>query len=52
MARAQPEIDRLLEEGLTRYGRGDLDGALTAWEQVLDLDPHGESFQKQETCRF
>jgi hypothetical protein len=42
MARALSNIDRLLEEGLTRYGRGDLDGALTSWEQVLDLDPHHE----------
>ena len=39
MARVQPEIDRLIEEGLTRYGQGDLDGALAAWEQALAIDP-------------
>lgn len=42
MGRALPEIDRLIEEGLTRYGRGDLDGALTSWEQALELDPHDD----------
>jgi hypothetical protein len=42
MGRAQADIDRLIEEGLTRYGRGDLDGALLSWEQVLELDPHHE----------
>lgn len=42
MDRAQPDIDALIDEGLTRYGRGDLDGALTAWERVLALDPHHE----------
>jgi hypothetical protein len=33
------DIDRLIEEGLNRYGTGDLDGALLAWEQVLAIDP-------------
>ena len=32
-------IDRLIEEGLNRYGAGDLDGALHLWEQVLSIDP-------------
>ncbi|HEU0032867.1 MAG TPA: hypothetical protein VFQ53_19680 [Kofleriaceae bacterium] len=39
MAGARPDIDRLIEEGLTLYGQGDLDGALLAWERVLALDP-------------
>src|SRR5438045_2554737 len=39
MGRPLADIDRLLDEGLTRYGRGDLDGALTSWEQVLELEP-------------
>jgi hypothetical protein len=34
-----PDIDRLIEEGLDRYGSGDLDGALLAWEEVLAIDP-------------
>jgi hypothetical protein len=29
------DIDRLIEEGLSRYGSGDLDGALAVWERVL-----------------
>lgn len=33
------DIDRLLEEGLARYGQGDLDVALELWERVLALDP-------------
>ena len=33
------DIDRLIEEGLGRYGKGDLDGALAAWEQALSVDP-------------
>src|ERR1700712_4487299 len=36
------EVDRLIEEGLSRYGRGDLDGALLVWEQVLADDPDNE----------
>ena len=34
-----PEIDRLIEEGLARYGQGDLDGALETWEKALEIDP-------------
>jgi tetratricopeptide (TPR) repeat protein len=33
------EIDRLIEEGLSLYGAGNLDGAIVAWERVLALDP-------------
>jgi len=36
---APAEIDRLIEEGLTLYGQGDLDGALQAWELALSEDP-------------
>ena len=32
------DIDRLIEDGLTSYGEGDLDGALCAWERALKLD--------------
>jgi len=39
MAREVPDIERLIEEGLTRYGQGDLDGALEIWERVLAVDP-------------
>ena len=39
MAREVPEIDRLIEEGLTLYGQGDLDGALARWERALVIDP-------------
>lgn len=39
MAGNVPDIDRLIEDGLSRYGVGDLDGALLAWEQALALDP-------------
>jgi hypothetical protein len=39
MAGAVTEIDRLIEQGLGRYGEGDLDGALLLWEQVLAIDP-------------
>ena len=34
-----PEIDQLIEEGLTLYGQGDLDAALLAWEKALAADP-------------
>jgi len=37
------DIDRLIEEGLARYGKGDLDGALEVWEQALAID--GENAQ-------
>lgn len=33
------ELDRLIEEGLTLYGQGDLDGALLVWEEALSVDP-------------
>lgn len=33
------ELDRLIEQGLTLYGQGDLDGALLTWERALSLDP-------------
>ena len=33
------EIDRLIDDGLARYRRGDIDGALTAWEEVLAEHP-------------
>ena len=33
------DIDRWIEEGLTRYGRGEVDAALEAWENALTFDP-------------
>ncbi len=36
------DIDRLIEDGLDRYGSGDLDGALMAWEEALAIDPHNK----------
>jgi Tetratricopeptide repeat. len=30
---------RLLDQGLTAYGLGDLEEAITAWRRVLELDP-------------
>jgi hypothetical protein len=33
------DIDRLIEDGLNRYGSGDLDGALLVWEEALAIDP-------------
>ncbi|HEY0988838.1 MAG TPA: hypothetical protein VGD80_17345 [Kofleriaceae bacterium] len=39
MPRGVTEIDRLIEQGLTLYGEGDLDGALLLWERVLVIDP-------------
>jgi hypothetical protein len=39
MSRAVTEIDRLIEQGLSLYGEGDLDGALLLWERVLLIDP-------------
>ncbi|HEY4239914.1 MAG TPA: hypothetical protein VGM88_08870, partial [Kofleriaceae bacterium] len=37
-----PDIDLMIEDGLSRYGRGDLDGALDVWEEVLAIDPGNE----------
>jgi hypothetical protein len=39
MARESTDLDRLIEEGLTLYGQGNLDGALLVWERVLLVDP-------------
>jgi hypothetical protein len=39
------EVDRLIEEGLGRYGSGDVDGALAVWEQALALDPDNAQAQ-------
>lgn len=36
---ATSDIDRLIEMGLSRYGAGDLDGALLLWEEALAIDP-------------
>ena len=33
------EVDRLIDEGLSRYGAGDVDGALDSWEQALAIEP-------------
>ena len=33
------ELDRLVGAGLERYRRGDVDGALAAWEEVLAVAP-------------
>ena len=32
-------VERLIDQGLERYGKGDLDGALVAWESALALAP-------------
>ncbi len=42
MRRDPSDIDRLIEEGLDRYGSGDIDGALLAWERALELEPDNE----------
>lgn len=36
---APSKIDRLIELGLSRYGAGDLEGALLMWEEALAIDP-------------
>lgn len=33
------DVERLIEDGLIRYGGGDLAGALSAWERALIQDP-------------
>lgn len=35
----QGEVDRLVERGLERYGAGDFDGAMAAWQDALELNP-------------
>ena len=43
MSPSEPlDLDRLIEEGLTLYGQGDLDAALLVWERVLVVDPTNE----------
>jgi hypothetical protein len=39
MTRGVSEIDRLIEQGLSLYGEGELDQALRLWERVLVMDP-------------
>jgi hypothetical protein len=39
MLRGVTEIDRLIEQGLSLYGEGDIDGALLLWERALLIDP-------------
>ena len=39
---AASDIDRLIEEGLTLYGGGDVDAALLTWERALAMDPGNE----------
>ncbi len=36
------DLHRMIEEGLTLYGRGQLDAALEVWERVLAVDPANE----------
>lgn len=40
MADPKREVERLIEDGLIRYGAGDLAGALAAWERALIQDPY------------
>ncbi len=35
-------VDDLIERGLDRYGRGDMEGALSEWKHALALDPDSE----------
>ncbi len=35
----QEEIDKLLQDGLTLYGYGKIEDAVTLWNKVLELDP-------------
>lgn len=37
--RARAELERLITDGLERYRRGDVDGALLAWEAALQVAP-------------
>lgn len=36
---ARAELERLIADGLQRYRRGDIDGALAMWERALTLAP-------------
>lgn len=40
--RLEERIEELVERGLDRYGKGDLEGALSDWKHVLALDPDHE----------
>ena len=37
------EVTRLLKRGLNHYGLGDLDGAISCWEQARTLDPENQA---------
>ena len=51
MARVVSEIDRLIEEGLSLYGEGDLDGALLLWERVLKrIQETGGTAEQHPAC--
>lgn len=39
MSDGKRDVERLIEDGLIRYGGGDLAGALAAWERALIQDP-------------
>lgn len=39
MADQKRDVDQLIEDGLIRYGGGDLAGALAAWERALIQEP-------------
>lgn len=56
------EIEKLLEDGLTLYGFGKIEDAITVWRKVLDIDPNnqkaidyiesaGYSRQQQESAK-
>lgn len=45
MADRSGEVTRLLKRGLTQYGLGDLDSAITSWEEALSLDPSNRAAQ-------
>ena len=38
----QEEIERLLRDGLDRYGVGEVSEAIETWEQVFALDANNE----------
>jgi tetratricopeptide (TPR) repeat protein len=49
--RAQGEdVRRYIDRGLARFGRGELRGAIAAWEEALRLDP--ENREAQELIAF